>query len=228
MAQKKTKYPPDMKLHKAAALSYLNCCGTTFDNYVKAGKIVHVDASTSDPRKRFYLVSDLDKVKSQLGSRTGKRLSQRASAPIAALANMLPDEPASSPTDTTSIGELDTTQARLMEAVGIPSSVSLHKGQQLLRQHILVKAVQNKVVDTLFEGLSNPDARVQQSAVKNILSLILPQLKTVESIKIENPEDIERQERLSAEITKLHERIKSMRVTPQTITMDGVRVIDID
>lgn len=225
---KKTRYPPDMKLHKAAALVYLNCGGTTFDNYVKTGRIAHVDASASDPRKRFYLVADLDRMKSQLGSRTGRRLGRKASAPIEALANALPDIPASSGTDMVPIAELDTTQARLMEAVGIPGTVSLHKGQQLLRQHILVKAVQNKVVDTLFDGLDNPDARIQQAAVKNILSLILPQLKTVESIKIESPEDVERQERLHSEIIKLHERIKTMKQSPPIITMEGVRVIDVD
>lgn len=224
MRQKKTKYPPDMKLHKAAALVYLNCGGTTFDNYVRAGKITHVDASTSDPRKRFYLVSDLDNMKAQLGSRAGKRLKENAVAKQA-LANVTLDIPV---IDAPLLEELDTTQAQLMMATGIPGSVSLHKGQTLLRQQILAMAVKNKVVATLFAGLDNPDARIQQTAVKNILSLILPQLKTVESIKIENPDDIDRQNKLSDDINKLHDRIKQLKLTPPTVTMDGVRVIDVD
>ena len=89
-------------------------------------------------------------------------------------------------------------------------------------------AVKNKVVATLFAGLDNPDARIQQTAVKNILSLILPQLKTVESIKIDNPEDVDRQNSLQSEIIKLHDRIKQLKLTPPTVTMDGVRVIDVD
>jgi hypothetical protein len=226
--QKKLKYPPDMKLRKVEALAYLNCGGTTFDNYVKAGKLAHVDASSSDSRIRFYLVADLDKVKSQLGSRAGKRLKGTAAASAEAIANALPDVPALSHIDTTPIEELDTTQARLLEATGIPSSLSLHKGQTLLRQQILAMAVKNKVVSTLFAGLDNPDARIQQTAVKNILSLILPQLKTVESIKVENPEDVDRQRQLSSDINRLHERIKQLKLTPPTITMEGVRVIDVD
>lgn len=225
MRQKKTKYPPDMKLHKAAALVYLNCGGTTFDNYVRAGKITHVDASTSDPRKRFYLVSDLDNMKAQLGSRAGRRLKGPTAATSQAIANVLPDIPA---TDDPLLDDLDTTQAQLMMATGIPGSVSLHQGQTLLRQQILAMAVKNKVVATLFAGLDNPDARIQQTAVKNILSLILPQLKTVESIKIENPDDIDRQNKLSDDINKLHDRIKQLKLTPPTVTMEGVRVIDVD
>lgn len=218
-----------MKLRKTEALQYLNCGGTTFDNYVKAGKLTHVDVSASDSRIRFYLVSDLDKMKSQLGSRAGRRLKHGPStAAIEAIANTLPDAPASSAIDNTPIGELDTTQARLMEAVGIPGTVSLHKAQNLLRQHIVVKAIKSKAVDVLFQGLENPDARIQQQAVKNIFSLILPQLKTVESIKIENPEDTERNERLRSEVVKLHDRIKQMKLAPPTIVMDGMRVIDVD
>jgi hypothetical protein len=231
LRQKKTKYPPDMKLRKVEALAYLNCGSTTFTNYIKAGKIKHVDTSSSDPRTRFYLVADLDGVKSQLGSRTGIRLKQGpTTAIIDAIANELPDAPASSHEQgvNTPLSELDTTQARLMEAVGIPGSVSLHKGQQLLRQHVLVKAIQSKAVNVLFAGLDNPDARIQQQAVKNIFSLILPQLKTVESIKIENPEDTARAEALRSDIHKLHERIKQLKLTPPTITMEGVRVIDVD
>lgn len=231
MRQKKTKYPPDMKLRKVEALAYLNCGGTTFDNYIKAGKIQHVDASSSDPRIRFYLVADLDRMKAQLGSRAGRRLKGPTATTIEAIAHALPDVPASSPDaelNNTPIGELDTTQARLMEAVGIPSTVSLHKAQTLMRQHIMVKAIKSKVVDTLFQGLDNPDARIQQQAVKNIFSLILPQLKTVESIKIDNPEDADRQQKLSDDINRLHERIKQMKLTPPTVTMEGVRVIDVD
>jgi hypothetical protein len=226
--QKKTKYPPDMKLRKVEALAYLNCGGTTLDNYIRAGKIAHVDVSASDPRIRFYLVSDLDRMKSQLGSRAGRRLKGPAAVAIEAIANALPDVPASSSIDLTPIGELDTTQARLMEAVGIPGTVSLHKGQQLLRQHVLLKAIKSKAVDVLFAGLDNLDARIQQQSVKTIFSLILPQLKTVESIKIENPEDTDRAEKLRSDINRLHERIKQLKLTPPTVTMEGVRVIDVD
>lgn len=230
MTPKKTKYPPDMKLRKIEAMAYLNIGSTTFDNYVKAGKLSHVGVSTSDPRIRFYLVKDLDAMRSMLGSRAGRRLNRKTAATIEAIATTMPDAPASSATtdDNTPIGELDTTQARLMEAVGMPGTVTLHKAQTMLRQHIMVKAIQNKVVDTLFEGLNNPDARVQQKAVHEILSLILPQLKTVESIKVDSPEDIERQTNLRKDIQDLHERIRQMKLAPPTITMDGVRVIDVD
>lgn len=226
---KKMNYPPDMKLRKTEALQYLNCGGTTFDNYVKAGKLKHADVSSSDPRIRFYLVSDLDLMKSQLGSRAGKRLKGTSAAAVKAIADVLPDIPASSLLEAnTPLEDLDTTQARLLEAAGMPGTVSLHKGQTLLRQQILAMAVKNKVVATLFAGLDNPDARIQQTAVKNILSLILPQLKTVESIKVDNPDDVERQQQLSSDINKLHDRIKQLRLTPPTVTMEGVRVIDVD
>jgi hypothetical protein len=230
MPNKKKTYPPDMRLRKVEAVAYLNCGGTTFDNYVKAGKIQHVSVSASDPRVRFYCVQDLDRMKTQLGHRAGKRLHRQVAVPSELLAHADPDFPGSSSTgrDETPIAELDTIEARLMETVGVPSTVSLHQGQTLLRKHILMKAVQNKVVDTLFDGLNNPDARVQQTAVKSILALILPQLKTVESIKVDSPEDVERQTKLSADITALHDRIKQLRIAPPTIVMEGMRIIEVE
>lgn len=228
--RKMPQYPPDMKMRKIEAMAYLNVGGTTMDTYIKAGKLVAVSESSSDPRCKFYLVSDLDKMKAMLSARAGRRPSKKATATIRALADTLPDAPVS-PTDPDSnvpLGELDTVQARLMEAVGIPSSVSLHKGQTLLRQHILTKAIQSKVVEKLFDGLNNPDTRIQQTAIKSILQLILPQLKTVENIKVDSPDDVARDNSLKQAIESLHARIRDMRLSPPTITMEGVRIIDVD
>lgn len=225
---KKPHFPPDMMMRRTEALAYMNCGGTTLDTYLRDGKITPCGQSETDPRVKFFYVKDLNKMKSMLGSRAGKRRTGSAAASMTTIVDVLPDIPVTTLDGEIPIGDLDTTQARLMEAAGIPAAIPLHKGQQLFRQLILAKAVKNKVVDTLFSGLTNPDARIQMKAVTTILSMILPQLKTIESVKIDHPEDVERQERLSADITALHERIKQLRLVPPTIIAEGVRVIDVD
>lgn len=224
--KKMPHYPPTMKLRRHEALHYLNVGGTTMDSYVREGKIAPVSVSPTNPNAKFYLVADLDRMKAMLGARAGKRLGRRATVAISALADALP-ESADSPYANIPLEEIDSVQARLMEAVGIPPSVSLHKGQTLLRQHILTKAIQSKVVEKLFDGLDNPDTRVQQVAIKSILQMILPQLKTVENIKVDNPDDAERTNALKQAIEMLHSKIHHMRLEPPTITMDGVRIIDV-
>jgi len=220
------KYPPTMKLRKKEACAYLNCGSTTFDNYVKAGTLKHVDSLPSDPRVKFYLVSDLNSVKSKLGPRTGKRLSKEKALTIENFALTLPDVPGEvSVEDNRPLSEIDSVEARLMEAAGMPSTITMHKAQQMLRQHILLKAIHSKVVDKLFNGLNSLDERVVRNSVRDILSLILPQLKTVETVKVESDESRAMNEETKKKLEKIHQDIlKSRHPTIDT----EFRVIDIE
>lgn len=190
------KLKPTHLLSNVEALAYTKLSRNSFKRYEREGKIAPHNFDGTNPQTKMWAVGDLDFLKTNLAPYTGKR-GPRVLAPIDADQGI---------TMQTSL------EAGLIEACSVPPNFSMAQGQNAIRWQLLEMAKRNKVISRLFALLDSPDGKVQLAAIDKILNKILPDLKSIEQIKVTDEGTTQRQTRVVKALEAIREHMEKVNI----------------
>jgi hypothetical protein len=219
------------------APAYVGVALNTLKKYVKRG---FLPAPMQQPGEsaKFWLQSDLDQLKLNLDKIKGRTGDEAAKslgvtpvpqpvvfhAPTDIVEDYEPETSGGPP-----IATSPTVEAGLAVAAGVPGKFSQAQAEVLLREQIYEMSRRNKIVKRLFEHALSDSPTVSLAAIKEILSRIVPTLKTNQIIKGESEEQAHKSERTLRALEIIAQRMQRMPGSPSRtipVTHADYRVIE--
>jgi len=215
------------------APAYVGIALNTLKKYVKQG---FLPAPMQQPGEsaKFWLQSDLDHLKLNLDKIKGR--TSDAAAQSLGVTPVPQPVVFHAPTDVVEdydpgppIATSPTVEAGLAGAAGVPGKFSQTQAEVLLREQIYEMSRRNKIVKRLFEHAMSDSPTTSLAAIKEILSRIVPTLKTNQIIKGESEEQAHKSERTLRALEIIAQRMQRMPGSPSRtipVTHADYRVIE--
>jgi len=198
------KLKPTHLLSNVEALSYSRISRNSLKTYERQGRIVPHNFDGIDPKTKMWAVGDLDALKTTLDPYAGRR-GKRVLAPLEA------DQ---------GVETQISLEAGLIEACSVPPNFSMAQGQNAIRWQLLEMAKRNKVIARLFALLDSPDGKVQLAAIDKILNKILPDLKSIEQVRVPDEGTTIRQTRVVKALEAIREHMEKINIDYTTETIE--------
>lgn len=223
-------------IQQTDAPTYCGCSLNTLKKYVKDGKLPEPFVEHEGNRvKKYWNKQDLDALKKSgvIGAYKGRRGSQAEGRPPVNVVTVAePDDALSAlpaPLNEPTIGELQTVEAGLAVACGIPPTATPQQAEELFRRQIIAMAVKNKAIAKMFEHALSASPSVSLAALKEIWSRLTPALKTINTVKTEDKETARKSAAATRALEIIAERMTKVYGPAKQAAIEGeYRVIEPD